>query len=158
MINMSSHLRAGPISLLERYHQRGAAEKDFGDWKQAVDVALSSTPRETSHHRRRAVEEPYVEPDSFAANEARFLMSMLTANLLHTAAELLEREEDGRMSRKRFRQLVLKVTGRPLLGTRTIRFVINAARPALWRRFMRSLNQHYPARGSPAPRALPTPA
>ncbi len=62
------------------------------------------------------------------------------------------------MSRERFRQLALKVTGRAVLGGHRIRFVIDAARTALWRRFMRRLNQHYPARGSPAVRALPIPA
>jgi hypothetical protein len=39
---------------------------------------------------------------------------------------------------------VLKVSGRALLGSGTIRFVIDAARAALWRRFMRMLNQRYP--------------
>ncbi|MGH7577097.1 MAG: DUF222 domain-containing protein, partial [Longimicrobiales bacterium] len=29
--------------LLERYRQRGTAEKDFGDWKNTLDVTLSST-------------------------------------------------------------------------------------------------------------------
>ena len=145
-------------ALLERYRQRGTAEKDFGDWNQALDVALSSAPRPKAHYRGREVEAPYDEPDSFAANEARLLLSLVAANLLHAGAELLAREEDGRMSRERFRQLVLKVTGRALLGGRRIRFVIDAARAELWRRFQRKLNQHYPARGSPAAQALPTPA
>jgi hypothetical protein len=145
-------------ALLERYRRRGTAEKDFGDWNQALDVALSSAPRPKTHYRGQVVEAPYDEPDSFAANEARLLLSLVAANLLHAGAELLEREEGGRMSRERFRQRVLKVTGRALLGGRVIRFVIDAARAALWRRFMRSLNQRYPARGSPAPRTLPTPA
>jgi hypothetical protein len=144
-------------ALLERYRRRGTAEKDFGDWNQALDVALSSAPRPKTHYRGREVEAPYDEPDSFAANEARLLLSLIAANLLHAGAELLEREEGGRMSRERFRQLILKVTGRALLGGRGIRFVIDAARTALWSRFMRRLNQRYPARGSPAPRALPTP-
>jgi hypothetical protein len=145
-------------SLLERYRQRGTAEKDFGDWSQAVDVALSSAPRPKAHYRGREVEAPYDEPDSFAANEARLLLSLIAANLLHAGAELLARDEAGRMSRERFRQLLLKVTGRALLGSGTIRFVIDAARAALWRRFMRRLNHRYPARGSPAPQALPAPA
>ena len=145
-------------ALLERYRRRGAAEKDFGDWNQALDVALSSTPRPKTHYRGRAVEAPYDEPDSFAANEARLLLSLIAANLLHAGAELLEREEGSRMSRERFRQLVLKVTGRALLGSRRIRFVIDAARAALWRRFMRKLDQRYPIRGSPPLRALPVPA
>ncbi|MEO6600404.1 MAG: IS1380 family transposase [Polyangiaceae bacterium] len=145
-------------ALLERYRQRGAAEKDFGDWNQALDVALSSTPRPKTHYRGQTVEAPYDEPDSFAANEARLLLSLVAANLLHAGAELLARDEAGRMSRARFRQLLLKVTGRALLGSHRIRFVIDAARSALWSRFMRELNHRYPARGSPAARALPVPA
>lgn len=148
-------------ALLERYRRRGAAEKDFGDWNQALGGSLSSTPRPKTHYRGRQIDAPYDEPDSFAANEARLLLELIAANLLHTGAELLERDgarEAGRMSRERFRQLVLKVTGRALLGSRTIRFAIDAARAALWRRLMRMLNQRYPARGSPAARALPIPA
>lgn len=145
-------------SLLERYRKRGGAEKDFGDWNQALDVALSSAPRPKTHYRGREVEAPYDEPDSFAANEARLLLSLLVANLLHAGAELLASEEGGRMSRERFRQLLLKVSGRALLGAHRIRFVIDAARAAVWRRFVRRLNQVYPARGSPRARTLPTPA
>jgi len=145
-------------ALLARYRQRGGAEKDFGDWNQALDVALSSAPRPKTHYRGQAVELPYDEPDSFAANEARLLLSLVVANLLHAGAELLAQDESGRMSRERFRQLLLKVTGRALLGSHRIRFVIDAARAALWRRFMRRLNYVYPARGSPRAQALPTPA
>ena len=145
-------------ALLERYRQRGGAEKDFGDWNQALDVALSSAPRPKAHYRGREVEAPYDEPDSFAANEARLLLSLVAANLLHAGAELLSRDEAGRMSRERFRQLLLKVTGRALLGSHRIRFVIDAARATLWRRFMRRLNEHYPVRGSPAAETLPVPA
>jgi hypothetical protein len=145
-------------ALLERYRQRGTAEKDFGDWSQALDVALSSAPRPKAHYRGRELDTPYDEPDSFGANEARLLLSLIAANLLHAGAELLARDEAGRMSRARFRQLLLKVTGRALLGSHRIRFVIDAARAALWCRFMRSLNQRYPARGSPAAHALPIPA
>jgi hypothetical protein len=145
-------------ALLERYRQRGTAEKDFGDWSQALDVALSSAPRPKAHYRGRQVEAPYDEPDSFAANEARMLLSLIAANLLHAGTELLARDEAGQMSRERFRQVLLKVTGRALLGSHRIRFVIDAARATLWRRFMRRLNEHYPARGSPGPRTLPVPA
>jgi hypothetical protein len=148
-------------ALLKRYRKRGAAEKDFGDWNQAVGGSLSSAPRPKSHYRGREVDAPYDEPDSFAVNEARLLLELIAANLLHAGAELLDRDEAleaGRMSRERFRQLVLKVTGRALLGGHRIRFVIDKARAALWRRFMRMLNQRYPARGSPAARALPVPA
>jgi hypothetical protein len=145
-------------ALLERYRKRGGAEKDFGDWNQALDVALSSAPRPKTHYRGQEIEAAYDEPDSFAANEARLLLSLVVANLLHAGAELLAWDEGGRMSRERFRQLLLKVSGRALLGAHRIRFVIDAARAALWRRFVRKLNQVYPARGSPRTRTLPTPA
>jgi hypothetical protein len=157
LLSNASVAISGP-ALLERYRKRGGAEKDFGDWNQALDVALSSAPRPKAHYRGRAVELPYDEPDSFAANEARLLLSLVVANLLHAGAELLAHDESGRMSRERFRQLLLKVTGRALLGGRSIRFVIDAARAALWRRFMRRLNHVYPVRGSPRTQALPTPA
>ncbi len=148
-------------AVLARYRKRGAAEKDFGAWNQALGGSLSSSPRPKTHYRGREIETPYEEPDSFATNEARLLLELIAANLLHAGAELLERDEVrevGRMSRERFRQLVLKVTGRALLGGHRIRFVIDAARTALWRRLMLKLNQHYPARGSPRSRALPVPA
>ncbi|MDQ3493241.1 MAG: IS1380 family transposase [Chloroflexota bacterium] len=145
-------------ALLERYRQRGTAEKDFGDWKQALDVSLSSTPRPKTHYRGRVVDGPYTEPDSFAANEARLLLSLIAANLLHAGTCLLEREGTARMSRERFRQLLLKTAARVTGGSRRVTFVIEAARAALWRRFVAGLDCLYPARGSPALQALPTPA
>ena len=157
LLSNASVAEVGGEALLERYRQRGTAEKDFGDWKQALDVSLSSTPRPKSHYRGREIEAPYTEPDSFAANEARLLLSLIAANLLHAGAALLERERKAVMSRERFRDLLLKTAGRALLGGHRIRFVIEASRAGLWRRFMRELNRHYPARGSPAVRALPVP-
>jgi hypothetical protein len=149
----------GPAErLLERYRQRGAAEKDFGEWKQALDVSLSSSPREKDHYRGTEVRTPYTEPDSFAANEARLLLSLIAANLMHAATALLERGEAARPSRERFRQLVLKTAARVVLGARRITFVIESSRAALWRRCARELDRLYPVRGSPAHQALPTPA
>jgi hypothetical protein len=145
-------------ALLEHYRQRGEAEKDFGDWNQALDLALSSTPRTKTHYRGRVLHEDFTEPDSFAANEARLLLSLLAANLLHAGAALLERGSAKRMSRERFRQLVLKTAARVLLSGHRITIVIEAARAPLWSRFVRELNRLYPARGSPRPPALPTPA
>lgn len=145
-------------ALLERYRKRGTAEKDFGEWKQALDVSLSSSPRPKNHYRGKEVQTPYHEPDSFAANEARLLLSLIAANLMHAASALLEREEDARPSRERFRQLVLKTAARVVLSGRRITFVIDSSRAALWRRCVRKLNQLYPIRGSPAHQALPTPA
>ncbi|HEX6367852.1 MAG TPA: IS1380 family transposase [Longimicrobium sp.] len=145
-------------ALLEKYRKRGTAEKDFGEWKQALDVSLSSSPRPKSHYRGKEVQTPYHEPDSFAANEVRLLLSLIAANLMHAASALLERGEDTRPSRERFRQLVLKTAARVVLSGRRITFVIDSSRAALWRRCARKLNQLYPVRGSPAHQALPAPA
>jgi hypothetical protein len=144
--------------LLERYRKRGIAEKDFGEWKQALDVSLSSSPRPKEHYRGREVRTPYAEPDSFAANEVRLLLSLIAANLMYAAAGLLERGEPARPSRERFRQLVLKTAARVVLSGRRITFVIESSRAALWRRCAREMNRLYPARGSPTHQTLPTPA
>jgi len=145
-------------ALLERYRQRGTAEKDFGEWKQALDVSLSSSPRPKDHYRGTEVRTPYTEPDSFAANEVRLLLSLIAANLMHAATALLERGEAARPSRERFRQLVLKTAARVVLSGRRVTFVIESSRASLWRRCVRELNRLYPSRGSPAHQALPTPA
>jgi hypothetical protein len=144
-------------ALLERYRQRGMAEKDFGEWRNALDLSLSSAPRPKRHYRERAIRAPYRAPDSFGANEARLLVSLLAANLLDAATEVLERSLRTRMSRERFRRLLLKAAGRVLLSGRRILVVIDAAHAALWSRFCRQLEILYPARGSPRLPALPTP-
>ncbi|HEU4323695.1 MAG TPA: IS1380 family transposase [Roseiflexaceae bacterium] len=144
-------------ALLGRYRKRGTAEKDFGEWKQALDVSLSSSPRPKSHYRGRELASPYSEPDSFAANEVRLLMSLIAANLMHAASALLEHGEVARPSRERFRQLVLKTAARVVLSGRRITFVIESSRATVWRRCARAIDRLYPARGSPARQALPTP-
>jgi hypothetical protein len=111
LLSNASVAETGAEALLAHYRQRGTAEKDFGDWKQALDLALSSAPRPTAHYRGREVKTPYDEPDSFVANEARLLLSLVAANLMHAGAELLARDEADLMSRERFRHLLLKVTG-----------------------------------------------
>jgi hypothetical protein len=146
----------GP-SLLARYRKRGEAEKDFGDWNQALDLSLSSTPRTKTHYRGRVLHEAFSEPDSFAANEARLLLSLLAANLMHAGAALLERESVNRLSRVRFRQLILKSAARVLLSGHRITVVIEASRARLWSRFTAEMARLHPARGSPRHKALPTP-
>lgn len=145
-------------ALLERYRARGLAEKEFGDWKSSLSLALSSTSRPKSHYRGQRVRTQATAMDAFAANEARLLLSLLAANLLHAGAELLSADGRAQMSRARFRALVLKAAGRVLLSGRHITLVIGAAHATLWLRFCERLQQVYPARGSPHFQALPTPA
>jgi hypothetical protein len=146
------------LALLERYRQRGEAERDFGDWKSSLALSLSSAPRPKTHYRGRAVTTPEPDTDSFGANEARLLLSLLAANLLRAGAELVSADEHQVLTRQRFRQLVLKAAGRVLVSGRRLTLVIEAARAKLWQRFWRELERRHPARGSPADLALPTPA
>lgn len=145
-------------ALLERYRQRGKAEKDFGEWQNALDLSLSSTPRPKSHYREHPIVSPYDPADSFGANEARLLVSLLAANLLHAGRVLLERALRQHFSRQRFRQLVLKAAGRVLLSGRRVHVVVDAAHAMVWSRFCKQLDALYPARGSPRRHALPASA
>ena len=97
----------------------------------------------------------YVPHDSFATNEVRLLMSLLSANLLHAGAELLGRASREKLSRERFRTLLLKAAARVLLGGRTVTVVIEATRARLWSSFWQQMERIYPARGSPQAQALP---
>ena len=143
-------------TLLERYRQRGTAEADFGDCNTAIPPTLSSAARPKSHYRGRFVREPYQIHDGFAANEAELLLSLLAANLMAAGAELLHIEGKARMSRERFRALLLKTAGRVLLSGRRITVVIASARAHLWQRFRQRLQALHTARGSPILLALPT--
>ena len=144
--------------LLTFYRRRGTAEKEFGDWKNALDLKLSSTERPKSHYRERAITAPAPATDSFAANEARLLLSLLSANLLDFGARLLDRTGKARLSRIRFRQLVLKAAARGLLGGHIVTLVINAAIAPFWQAIWQNMNHLYPARGSPLPSPLPATA
>lgn len=146
-------------ALLERYRQRGTAEKDFGEWKNSLQLSLSSTPRPKSHYQgRRIGREGYVSPDSFAVNEAELLVSLLAANLLSRGAALLEAATRQACGRERFRQLLLNVAGRVLLGGRKITLVIESARAPHWQAVWRQIERLHPARGSPPTPTLPTAA
>jgi len=140
-------------ALLDRYRRRGEAENDFGAFKSTLATTLSSTPREKSHYQGREIAKDYVTADAFAANEAKLLLSLLAANLLAIGADLLSRGETSRMSRERFRTLVMKSAARVLLSGRRTSVVIDTTRAALWLRFRNALQELYPARGSPIPHA-----
>lgn len=145
-------------ALLEHYRGRGGAEKDFGEWQNALSLALSSSPRPKSHYRGRPIPGEPVLPDSFAANEARLLLSLLAANLLQAGAQLLASRQQSQWSRERFRRLVLKAAGRVVTGGRTITVIIDRARAPWWSELWRELARAWPTRGSPKARALPAPA
>src|SRR5690625_5067849 len=98
----------------------------------------------------------YVHHDSFATNDVRFLMSLLSSNLLHAGAELLGRTTRENLGRERFRALLLNTTARVLLGNRKVSVLINSVRARLWTSFWQQMERMYPARASPPLQALPT--
>ena len=157
LTNATPEEMEGP-TLLEHYRRRGATEKDFGDWNQALGLSLSSSPRPKTHYRGAEIDIPYTASDSFAANEARLLLSLIAANLMHAAAALVERNVTAGMSRERFRQLLLRSAARVVLSGRSITVVIGSAGASLWKRFMSELRDMFPARGSPGLEALPEPS
>lgn len=144
------------VTLLQLYRQRGGAEHDFGDWNTAFDLALSSTPRAKTHYRGQRLSRHESETDSFAANEAKLLLSLIAANLMHDARGILERLGQPRRSRTRLRQVLLKAATRVTLGKRRISVQIDAAHAALWRTFCQQLQQIPLPRGSPGPATLPS--
>ena len=155
--NATCEEASGP-ALLERYRQRGATEKEYGDWTNALDLALSSTNRPKETYRGRAVRVRTEPVDSFAVNEAMLLVSLLTANLLHAARVLLERSERRRWSREVFQKRVLQAAGRVARSHRYVTFWIQEAHAAYWSEIGKQLKRLHPTRGSPKLLALPSPA
>lgn len=141
--------------LLARYRKRGAMEKDFGDWMNALDVSLSSTNRPKPSYRGRHVAPTTTPPrDSFAVNHALLLVKLIAANLLHAGRVIARRIKRVLWSRETFRQLVLKCCARVTRSGRRPRVRMDAQRFDLWKRLWHELDLLYP-RGSPCPATLP---
>jgi hypothetical protein len=137
------------FQLLERYRKRGEAERDFGELNTAFQVGLPSAPRSKSHYRGRPVQAPSSPFDAFAANEARWLLTLHAANLLHAARTLTRRRDQRLWSRQRFRDHVLKVPARITLGKRRVSVWLPADRSRMWHELARAIEVLPPARGSP---------
>ncbi len=65
---------------------REYAEGDFGELNGAFQDGLPSSPRPKEHYRGETVYTPSAVFDAFAANEARWLLTLHAANLLLHAA------------------------------------------------------------------------
>jgi len=153
-----SEEQASAAELLERYRGRGRAEKEFGDWKSALQLRLSSSPRPNSHYRGRPLSGSGPGRDSFAVNEAWLLLNLIVANLLDVGRNLYRQATGHRLSRTRFRRWLLKVGVRVTLGSNQVRVILNAARAGAWSSLWERLRQALPIRGSPEPRTRPLPA
>lgn len=148
----------GPEELLERYRGRGRAEKEFGDWKSALEVRLSSSPRPKSHYGGRRLRDTEPRRDSFAVNETWLLVNLIAANLLEIGRTQFERATGRRLGRERFRRWLLKVAVRVTLGSRQVRVILAAQRARPWAALWQQIRRALPIRGSPEPRTRPLPA
>ena len=72
-------------ALLEHYRQRGTFESHLGEFKDAFDPALSSSPRVKSHYRGQGPQRRYASRDAFACNEALLLLHALAFNRANVA-------------------------------------------------------------------------
>jgi hypothetical protein len=158
LVTNATPREASGVQLLERYRRRGATEKDYGDWFNALNLALSSTNRPKQSYRDRKVGQRSEPVDSFAVNEAILLVSMLTANLLHAARVLLATSEARRWSRETFRKRVLQAAARVARSARYVTFYIQQAHAEYWHAIAKQLEKFPTARGSPRLIALPVPA
>ncbi|HZD05323.1 MAG TPA: transposase, partial [Longimicrobiales bacterium] len=145
-------------ALLAHYRKRGATEKDYGDWTNALDLALSSTNRPKSTYGGQVPQRRSSPVDSFAANEAILLMHLVAANLMHAGRCLSERARRPLWSRETFRRLVLKTSAHLARSSRYVTFWIDHHRTRYWEQIAQEMRRLPPIRGSPTLPALPTPA
>ncbi|CAN5770471.1 IS1380 family transposase [soil metagenome] len=138
------------FQLLERYRGRGDAERDFGELNTAFQVGLPSSPRPKSHYRGRDIATPCLPFDAFGANEARWLLTLHAANLLHAARSLVHCRGQRLWSRQRFRDHVLKLPARVTLGKRRVTVCLSVDRAGPWRTLARAIQALPSARGSPS--------
>ena len=143
--------------LLARYRRRGTAEGDFGAFKSTVGPTLSSSPRPKSHYRGRPSDAAPDDPDTFAANDAKLLLAF-SRRISWPPAPICSAATTTSAEPRTVPAFLLKTAARVLLGSGYVTVVIAAARAPLWQRFRSALQALPPARGSPAPQALPVPA
>ena len=127
--------------LLELYRERGTIEGHFGELMSVLEPALSSSPRQKSHYRGRAVTEHIAPGNGFAQNEVILLLNTLAYNIAHAARCLLEQGSKQGVSLSTLRERVLRVAARIVLhANRAVLIIDDAVAPmwlALWSRLSR---------------------
>lgn len=112
-------------TLLEHYRQRGTFESQLGEFKDAFDPALSSSPRVKSHYRGRTPRKRYASRDAFACNEVLLLLHALAFNLANVGRKGMERTARSGWTIRSFREHLLKTPARVLLHARRAVVVIS---------------------------------
>jgi hypothetical protein len=127
--------------LLDLYRERGTGEGHLGEFKDVLEPALSSSPRQKSHYRGEEPKKRYAGGDAFAHNEAILLLNALAYNIVHTARVLLEQATGEGWSLKRVRERLLKVAARILMHARYATLVIAPAAARLWQMLWKKLSR-----------------
>jgi len=120
-------------TLLEHYRQRGTFEGHLGEFKDAFDPALSSSPRVKAHYRGCEPAQRYPSRNAFACNEALLLLHALAFNLANVGREGLQQATGWGWTIRSFREHVLKTPARMLLHARRAVVVINDIAAYYWR-------------------------
>ncbi|MBU0639820.1 MAG: IS1380 family transposase [Planctomycetes bacterium] len=126
-------------ALLEHYRQRGTFESHLGEFKDAFDPALSSSPRVKAHYRGRTPKKRYGTRDAFACNEALLVLHALAFNLANVGRAGLEHTTRSGWTIRSFREHLLKTPARVLLHARRAVVVINDLAAYYWQRLARFL-------------------
>jgi hypothetical protein len=156
LVTNASPEEEGGLELLERYRGRGSTEKDYGEWLNALDLSLSSTNRPKSSYRGQPPGERRPPVDSFAVNEAMLLVSLLSANLLHSARVLEKRAHTRLSSREALRRHALEAAGHVACSARYVTLWIADKHTEYWARITDALALLPSPRASPSFQALPS--
>jgi len=130
-------------SVLGYYRQRGRFESFIGEFKDALDPALSSSPRVKTHYRGQSPKKRYDSRDAFACNEAQLVLYALAYNLANVGRRGLEKITGVGWTVRRFRERLLKTPARIVLHARRAWVIINDLIADHWQclaRFLRSLH------------------
>lgn len=140
-------------TLLEHYRQRGTFESHLGEFKDAFDPALSSSPRVKRHYRGQTPRKRYASCDAFACNEALLLLHALAFNLANVGREGMQHTTGSGWTIRSFREHLLKTPARVLLHARRAVVVINDIAAYYWQglaRFLATLTPQRVTTPSPA--------
>ena len=140
-------------ALLEHYRQRGTFESHLGQFKDAFDPALSSSPRVKTHYRGRTPRKRYASRDAFACNEALLVLHALAFNLANVGREGLEHTTRSGWTIRGLREHLLKTLARVLLHARRAVVVLNDIAAYYWQGLARFLTTLTPQLPTTLPRA-----
>lgn len=119
-------------ALLDMYRKRGTAEGHMGELMSVLAPALSSTERPKTTYAGHEPRTLAKEVDSLAVNEVRLLLNAWAYETMHVGRTLVEKATGEGWGLQRFRERILKVAARVLLGKRRVTIVIASAAADIW--------------------------